>query len=138
VQDNQTVVLGGIISNEETRRVQKIPILGDIPLLGNLFRNTVKNKGRTELVVFITPRVVREPGAADEIRSYERSRLQVDPLKILETPFHKPLELTPDALRRRRSTPTESENDSIQRGDTKLPEEKPLKEDRKRDNGSGR
>jgi len=91
VEDSQTVVLGGIISNDEQKRVQKVPILGDIPFLGQLFRNTVKAKGRTELVVFLTPHVVRNPGDADKIVGYERQRLDVDPLKA---PFlSKPLDL---------------------------------------------
>jgi general secretion pathway protein D len=102
VQNNQTVVLGGIISNNRQRNVQKIPVLGDLPLLGSLFRSTDNHDTRTELVVFLTPHIVRENEAADEIREYERNRLQVDPLKSLDAPFHKPLELNPQDLRYRR------------------------------------
>jgi general secretion pathway protein D len=94
------VVLGGIISNNDNRNVQKIPILGDIPLLGHLFRNTTRNRGRTELVVFLTPHVVREDEDADEILQYERHRLQVDPIKGLDAPFVRPLEITPQDLKR--------------------------------------
>ncbi|MFN3650693.1 MAG: secretin N-terminal domain-containing protein [Armatimonadota bacterium] len=102
VQDNQTVALGGIISSDEIRSIQKIPILGDIPLLGQLFRNTTKSKSRTELVVFITPRIVTDTFAAEDIRDYERSRLQVDPLKVLDAPFKRPLEIDAERLRMQR------------------------------------
>jgi len=103
-ENNQTVVLGGIISNDDKKNINKVPILGDIPLLGHLFRNTTRSTTRTELVVFLTPHIVRETGDAEEIRSYERNRLQVDPLKRLDAPFAHPLEITPDDLldRRRR------------------------------------
>jgi general secretion pathway protein D len=101
-ENNQTVVLGGIISNDDKRNINKVPILGDIPLLGQLFRSTTRSTTRTELVVFLTPHIVRETGDAEEIRSYERNRLQVDPLKRLDAPFAHPLEITPDDLLNRR------------------------------------
>jgi type II secretion system protein D len=100
VKNDQTVVLGGIISNNDNRNVQKIPILGDIPLLGQLFRNTTRSRGRTELVVFLTPHVVREDEDANDILQYERHRLQVDPLKTLDAPFVRPLEIGPQDLKR--------------------------------------
>ncbi|HTE17524.1 MAG TPA: secretin N-terminal domain-containing protein, partial [Armatimonadota bacterium] len=99
VEDNQTVVLGGIISNNDQRRVNKVPLLGDIPILGQFFRNTEKSRGRTELVVFLTPHIVRDPKDAEDIRKYERSRLQVDPLKQLNAPFSKPLDFDEKDLR---------------------------------------
>lgn len=108
VKNNQTVVLGGIISNEDRRSVQKVPILGDIPILGQLFRNTTRSKTRTELVVFLTPHIVTDEGQEGDvnaIRTYERQRLQVDPLKVLDAPFSRPLDLTPEMLRRQRGLP---------------------------------
>lgn len=105
VKDNQTVVLGGIISNEDRRNVRKVPILGDIPILGQLFRSTTREKLRTELVVFLTPHIVTDEADADAVRSYERQRLRVDPLKVLDAPFKRPLDITPEDLRRRRGLP---------------------------------
>lgn len=105
VGDNQTVVLGGIISDEDRRSVSKIPILGDIPIIGKLFRNTTRQKNRTELVVFLTPHIVTDTEDADAVRQYERNRLQVDPLKILDAPFHRPLDIRPEDLRLRREKP---------------------------------
>jgi len=110
VKDDQTIVLGGIISDQDRRNVQKIPILGDIPLLGQLFRSTTRTKNRTELVVFITPHIVAEDGSGksgtvDDIREYERQRLKVDPLKVLDAPFRRPLDIRPEDLKHRRAQP---------------------------------
>ncbi len=102
VENDQTVVLGGIISNNDNRQVQKIPILGDIPLIGQLFRNTVHQKSRTELVVFLTPHIVSDRTDADYVREYERSRLRVDPLKLLDAPLARPLDIKPEDIRRYR------------------------------------
>lgn len=99
VQDDQTVVLGGIIGSNQQKTVNKVPILGDLPVIGNLFRNTTRDKSRQELVVFITPHIVKQPGDADDIRRYERDRLQVDPLKVLQAPFARPLDIKPENLR---------------------------------------
>ena len=107
VGDDQTVVLGGIIGTNQSKTVNKVPILGDLPVIGNLFRNTTRDKSRTELVVFITPHIVRDVKGADAIRQYERDRLQVDPLKVLKAPFSKPLDLKPEDLRH-----NEKRNDS--------------------------
>jgi len=58
VRDGQTVVLGGLISETTTDREIKVPLLGDIPLLGHLFKRTTRSENQSELVVLITPRIV--------------------------------------------------------------------------------
>jgi type IV pilus assembly protein PilQ len=58
LRDGQTLVLTGIIQDTDTRTVSKVPILGDIPLLGQLFRRESGTKGRRELVVIVTPRIM--------------------------------------------------------------------------------
>jgi type IV pilus assembly protein PilQ len=58
LRDGQTLVLTGIIQDTDRRTVSKVPILGDIPLLGQLFRRETGNKGRQELVVIVTPRIL--------------------------------------------------------------------------------
>ena len=58
VKDGYTIIIGGLIKDETTRTTQKIPILGDIPLLGMAFRQTEEDKEKTELVVFLTPHVI--------------------------------------------------------------------------------
>jgi type IV pilus assembly protein PilQ len=58
VENGGTVVIGGIYSQEENSTTNKIPFFGDLPILGNLFRNNGKLDNKTELMVFITPRIV--------------------------------------------------------------------------------
>ncbi|WP_240538698.1 type IV pilus secretin family protein [Halomonas sp. SH5A2] len=58
VDNGQTVVLGGILTTEELRQIAKTPLLGDIPLLGRLFRYTEESNEKVELLVFITPRLL--------------------------------------------------------------------------------
>jgi type IV pilus assembly protein PilQ len=64
VENGGTVVIGGIYEQFERNRVNKVPVLGDIPYLGNLFRNTARTNDRTELLVFLTPRVVNDLATA--------------------------------------------------------------------------
>jgi general secretion pathway protein D len=61
VQDGQTIALGGLIKNEVTKGRSTMPVLGDIPVLGHLFGDTTNALVRTELVVLLTPKVVRTP-----------------------------------------------------------------------------
>jgi type IV pilus assembly protein PilQ len=58
IENGGTVVIGGIYTQNELNQVNKIPLLGDIPVLGFFFRNTYKQDNKTELLVFITPRIV--------------------------------------------------------------------------------
>ncbi len=58
VNDGETVVISGLIRNKDEETITKVPLLGDIPLLGALFRHKDKNKKQRELVVFITPHII--------------------------------------------------------------------------------
>ena len=60
VKDSQTVVIGGLMEEREDVSINKIPILGDIPVLGWLFKNTSRQKTKTNLLVFLTPHIVKE------------------------------------------------------------------------------
>ncbi|HEV3007429.1 MAG TPA: type IV pilus secretin PilQ family protein, partial [Burkholderiales bacterium] len=60
VENGGTVVLGGIYEQNDRTDVTKIPFLGDLPVLGWLFKNTASTSGKTELLIFITPRIVNE------------------------------------------------------------------------------
>lgn len=75
VMDGETIILGGIIRTTVTSNTRKLPILGDIPILGNLFRTTSRNNQKTELLVFLTPRVVRNPDDARRLREGEQRQL---------------------------------------------------------------
>ena len=67
VLDKQTIVLGGLISSEKTKTVIKIPFLGDIPILGYLFRRTIDINIRRNLMIFMTPHVLKGRKQADKI-----------------------------------------------------------------------
>lgn len=60
VENGGTVVIGGIYTQNERTDINKVPLLGDIPVLGNLFKSTSKINNRTELLVFLTPRVLSD------------------------------------------------------------------------------
>jgi type IV pilus assembly protein PilQ len=60
VNDGQTVVLGGILETERREAETKVPWLGDIPVLGHLFKTTSKTDNKDELLIFVTPRILRE------------------------------------------------------------------------------
>jgi type IV pilus assembly protein PilQ len=60
VNDGQTVVLGGILETERREAETKVPLLGDIPVLGRLFKTTSKTDNKDELLIFVTPRILRE------------------------------------------------------------------------------
>jgi type IV pilus assembly protein PilQ len=60
VSDGQTVVLGGILDTTKSYRADKVPWLGDIPILGHLFKTTTNINNKTELLIFITPKILRE------------------------------------------------------------------------------
>lgn len=60
VENGGTVVIGGVYEEEESNQVERVPLLGEIPVLGALFRKTQKVSNRSELLVFITPRIVTQ------------------------------------------------------------------------------
>ncbi len=67
VKDNQTIVVGGLISETENETETKIPVLGDIPLIGALFRGKTKQSRKTNLMIFLTPHIIDEPADLEEI-----------------------------------------------------------------------
>ena len=60
VDNGETAVLGGIFETTIRTDVSKVPLLGDIPFLGNLFKRTIKQQDKTELLIFITPRIIKD------------------------------------------------------------------------------
>lgn len=75
VKDGETIILGGIIRKTVNTDVRKVPLLGDIPVLGNLFKSTAKTNQKTELLVFLTPRVVRDPDEARKLREENERKM---------------------------------------------------------------
>src|SRR5262249_52211659 len=79
-QDHRTIVLGGIMQDRVIESVSKVPILGDVPLLGHLFRSSTKKKVKTNLLLFLTPHIIRSRADFEAIS--ERKRLERQ--KLLE------------------------------------------------------
>jgi general secretion pathway protein D len=69
-RDQSTIVIGGLIQERSLRSVRKVPFLGSLPILGWLFRDTVTTKSKTNLLVFLTPYIIRDE--ADYRRLYEK------------------------------------------------------------------
>jgi general secretion pathway protein D len=83
IWDGQTVALGGLI-REDTQKVEdKVPILGDVPLAGRLFRSNVDQKIKKNLVIFVTAQIIDAEGRP--IRRDEEEEDMVDPLGLPET-----------------------------------------------------
>ncbi|AOH85336.1 type II secretion system protein GspD [Sphingomonas panacis] len=61
VDDGQIAIIGGLLSDDERRTIEKVPLLGDIPALGQLFRSKAKQRTKTNLMIFIRPTVLRTP-----------------------------------------------------------------------------
>lgn len=76
VENGQTAVVGGLVHDQLTEKVQKVPLLGDIPLLGWLFRRTVRTTAQTELMIFLTPQVVAKPEELADLGRQLRSEMQ--------------------------------------------------------------
>ena len=93
VADGATVVLGGIIRHTETTSNKKVPVFGDIPLLGQLFRSTSKQKAQTELMVFLTPHVIHTGDDAQKYRKNttdELTKPSKDSVKKIIPPVKEP------------------------------------------------
>jgi len=74
-KDGLTVAIGGLIRNTVTKEENKVPILGDIPIIGNAFKDKFESARRTEMVLLITPHIMTEPSVTDDV-----SRDAVEPL----------------------------------------------------------
>jgi general secretion pathway protein D len=71
--DGQPVIIGGLMQNNKTSSESKIPLLGDIPLLGHLFKRSIKNNNKTELLIFLTPHIVQAPSELFALSERERA-----------------------------------------------------------------
>ncbi|WP_242146562.1 MULTISPECIES: type II secretion system secretin GspD [unclassified Sphingomonas] len=78
VDDGQIAIIGGLLSDDERRTIEKIPLLGDIPAIGQLFRSKAKQRTKTNLMIFIRPTVLRSPEDTQRVTSqrYGYLRLQ--------------------------------------------------------------
>lgn len=75
----KTVVIGGLIATQKINQDRKVPLLGDIPLLGYAFKRKVKQDTKTELLIFMTPTVIQRPGDLAQASLKEADRLRLAP-----------------------------------------------------------
>jgi general secretion pathway protein D len=75
VRDNQTIVIGGLIDDTTTDSETKVPVLGDIPILGWLFRDTSETTTKTNLYIFITPRGIENPAEAQSVMQDKKGQM---------------------------------------------------------------
>lgn len=90
VKSGETIVLSGLLQRDNSTDIDKVPLLGDIPVLGALFRSRRFHDKETELVIFVTPTVVdsRSPGLVDRVeRATERLRQNFGPTPYLTDPL---------------------------------------------------
>ncbi len=76
VRDGQTIVIGGLISDSINERESKVPYLAEIPVLGNLFKNTERNKSKINLLIFLTPHIIKNEQDAADVSVAERDRFR--------------------------------------------------------------
>lgn len=69
VRDGATIIMGGLVQDSESTTRRKVPILGDIPLIGKAFTGKYDNAERTELVFFLTPRIIRDAASEESIKT---------------------------------------------------------------------
>jgi general secretion pathway protein D len=89
VRDNQTIVIGGLIDETTTISETKVPVLGDVPILGWLFRNKSDSTEKTNLYVFLTPRVIKNPKEAASVLQEKQEHLnqiQEGSFKVIQNP----------------------------------------------------
>jgi general secretion pathway protein D len=82
--DGQPVIIGGLMQKSKIQTDSKIPFLGDIPLLGYLFKHKVKHDSKTELIIFLTPHIVMAPSQLAALSSKERSKAELAPKAFTE------------------------------------------------------
>ena len=110
VGDGSIVVLGGLLQDEYSGNQEKVPVLGDVPVFGNLFKSETRSRKKTNLMVFLRPVVVRDAAATDSLSldRYElmrNSQLQAQPAQSSSVPVNAasvlpvaPLPLPPRAV----------------------------------------
>lgn len=91
----QTVIIGGLMGNQKTETVKKIPLLGDIPYLGNLFKRTITENEKTELVIFLTPYVVADPSQLAQLTRQETDKSQLNKGSFTEEELNKFIDTIP-------------------------------------------
>lgn len=82
VKDKETVVIGGLIQDTEEESIQKVPFLGDIPVLGWLFKTKTKTRKKTNLMILLTPRIVKDASDLTAVSDAQRAKFGESAKKI--------------------------------------------------------
>jgi general secretion pathway protein D len=93
--DGQTVIIGGLMQNNKASNDSKIPFLGDIPVLGNLFKRKARNDTKTELIIFLTPKIADETGQLAAMTAKERDNAQLAPKAFTAEELNRYLDTLP-------------------------------------------
>jgi type II secretory pathway component GspD/PulD (secretin) len=67
INDGQTIVMGGLIESQQTHDERKMPVLGDLPIIGQIFKREIKQLNDRELMLFVTPHIIRDPSEATAV-----------------------------------------------------------------------
>jgi len=94
LKDGQSFIIGGLLNNQETQTFQKIPFIGDIPILGKFFQSIQKNVSNTELIVIVTPEIVAPIPAGAPLPQLNYSQKFMPPASNI--PMHNPDAKTPE------------------------------------------
>ena len=97
VPDGQTVVIGGLMQSQKLSSEKKVPLLGDIPLLGMLFKRKTTSNAKTELLIFLTPHIVNFPAELAAITDSERAKSEILPKAFSEKDLNRYLDNLPKA-----------------------------------------
>ena len=92
--DAQTVIIGGMMQTQKAESESKIPFLGDIPWLGNLFKRKVKSGSNTELLIFLTPHIIQAPTEVAAVTAAERDKSEASKV-LTEEELNKYLDILP-------------------------------------------
>ena len=93
VKDKDTVVIGGLIQDQDKNTVNKIPILGDIPLVGWLFKSKSTQRTKTNLLIMLTPRIIKSAQDMSQVSEKQKARFEQE--SISDKPFNLDRELRP-------------------------------------------
>ena len=97
VPNGQPVVIGGLMQASKISSENKVPLLGDIPLLGWLFKHKVSNDGKSELLIFLTPHIVKDPRDLAALSEAEKANSQQAPKAFSEQELNRYLDTVPTA-----------------------------------------
>ena len=87
--NGMTAVIGGLMETQRIEAIRKVPILGDIPILGFPFRRVVRNDVKKELMIFLTPTIVNDPSTVDTVTAQEMHRTELVRKAFTEKEFEK-------------------------------------------------